>query len=119
MTAHIFKKGDEVILGEHQPAGPNQSKNWSHAMLPYVGTKVILNRTAGSDGAGCVTWYVTPDNGFFWREINMTLVNTLVGAKQARTTELDQKSGCKCTRCGEFYEYANPVPDFKCWGCRH
>ena len=28
-------------------------------------------------------------------------------------------SGCKCTRCLEWYEYAVPVEKFVCYGCRH
>lgn len=30
-----------------------------------------------------------------------------------------QASGCKCTRCLEWYEYAVPVEKFVCYGCRH
>ena len=30
-----------------------------------------------------------------------------------------QSSGCKCTKCHEWYEYAVPVANFVCYGCKH
>jgi hypothetical protein len=33
-----------------------------------------------------------------------------------------KSAGCKCTKCGEFYEFSEPNQEdgtFKCWGCRH
>lgn len=32
---------------------------------------------------------------------------------------VEKKSGCTCTRCGEFYPYAEPKKSFKCWSCRN
>jgi hypothetical protein len=35
---------------------------------------------------------------------------------------VEKSAGCTCTKCGDFYEYAEPNREdgtFKCWGCRH
>jgi hypothetical protein len=46
-----------------------------------------------------------------------------VGDSSTTTSKVVKKSeGCVCTKCGEFYQYAEPNQEddtFKCWGCRH
>ena len=109
MSEYKFKKGDKVILHEHEEV--NGEKNWGGTMDQWIGKEATLIMPYGDDGYGCLCWETNITHNFVWREISMTLV----GATQSKP----QASGAKCTRCLEWYEYAAPAPDFKCYGCRH
>jgi hypothetical protein len=43
---------------------------------------------------------------------------SIVGLDRIKGAE-PAAAGVKCVRCGEFFEYATRIGNFKCWGCRN
>lgn len=53
---------------------------------------------------------------------SITGVDLGTGDSCTGTVVKKKSEGCICTKCGEFYQYAEPNQEndtFKCWGCRH
>jgi hypothetical protein len=110
-----FKKGDKVILGEHQEKdSPSGTKNWSSRMDQYVGREATITTNALLVDDVIYMHQVDVDNGnFYWREVNMTPAGRVV------VIGTISQSGAKCKRCGEYNEFVPASDTFTCYGCRH
>lgn len=116
-TTPKYKKGDKVILGEHQTQdaqGNKIAKNWNKDMGPFVGKEATIVGHYYVDAFGNNLYHVDIDNGMWtWREVNMIPV-----LQQATPTSY----GAKCIRCGDYNEYASSNQSdgsFKCYACSH
>jgi hypothetical protein len=116
-TTPKYKKGDKVILGEHQTQdaqGNKIAKNWNKDMGPFVGKEATIVGHYYVDAFGINLYHVDIDNGMWtWREVNMIPV-----VDQAKVAT-PQSYGAKCNKCGDWNEYVPATKDFICYGCKH
>jgi hypothetical protein len=84
-------------------------------MDKYVGKETIIDTVAtDTDDYGCRIYYVDIDDyEHAWRGRDMKPV---VG-KSKQISRSDNPPICK--RCKQPAPWADPNPDFLCWGCRH
>jgi hypothetical protein len=110
-----YEIGDKVILGEHESltmkSGTDTSKNWCADMDQYIGKVATITKVYGNDSFGLIAYNVDIDKGqYVWRGVNMTPITFNQPTKSA---------GASCKKCKEYNSYAEAVPNFVCYGCKH
>lgn len=104
MSEFRFNVGDEIILHEHDN-DPVEGKNWDDDMVSFIGTKARVTGRRVTNYSGY--YYKVDTNGWSWRERCVTSANA------------QNDDGCKCTKCGDWHQYASPSSTFVCYTCRN
>lgn len=81
--------------------------------VPRDGGELIEVETFGGD----VVWYIGQGSGFAesaYIEDFLRYYERLEWVDGAVIA-----SGASCNKCGEYFEYAERVDNFRCWGCRN